>query len=99
MTNPKKTVLVEVMKATAAISVVDDYRSLGKLNLRELSLIGDEDGADKKDPKTDKSPVDQQPSTAADVFATTTDTSEAAVESTEPDAEQQLDTRLVDNSA
>ena len=45
--NPKKTILVEVMKATAAISVVEDYKLLGKLNLRELSMIGDDD--DKKD--------------------------------------------------
>ena len=40
--NPKKTVLVEVMKATAAIGVVEDYKLLGKLNLRELSMIGDD---------------------------------------------------------
>ena len=31
------------MKATAAISVVEDYKLLGKLNLRELSMIGDND--------------------------------------------------------
>lgn len=42
LNNPKKTVLVEVMKATAAISVVEDYKMLGKLNLRELSMIGDD---------------------------------------------------------
>ena len=96
MTNPKKTVLVEVMKATAAISVVDDYRSLGKLNLRELSLIGDEDdGGDKKVSKSDESPSDKQPSTVAHVAASTTDASEAAV-----DSEQQQDTvSKVDNSA
>ncbi|KAL3154495.1 hypothetical protein ABBQ32_013957 [Trebouxia sp. C0010 RCD-2024] len=47
LSNPKKTVLVEVMKATAAISVVEDYKLLGKLNLRELSMIGVE--VDKKD--------------------------------------------------
>ena len=35
------------MKATAAISVIEDYKLLGKLNLRELSMIGDDD--DKKD--------------------------------------------------
>ena len=34
--------MVEVMKATAAISVVEDYKALGKLNLRELSMIGDD---------------------------------------------------------
>ena len=42
LNNPKKTILVEVMKATAAISVVEDYKLLGKLNLRELSMIGDD---------------------------------------------------------
>ena len=31
------------MKATAAVSVVEDYKLLGKLNLRELSMIGDDD--------------------------------------------------------
>ena len=48
LSNPKKTVLVEVMKATAAISVVEDYKMLGKLNLRELSMIGDDDNDKEK---------------------------------------------------
>ena len=48
LNNPKKTILVEVMKATAAISVVEDYKLLGKLNLRELSMIGDDAAANGK---------------------------------------------------
>lgn len=55
--NPKKTILVEVMKATAAISVVEDYKLLGKLNLRELSMVGDDAVEDKatssKQPKAE----------------------------------------------
>ena len=45
--NPKKTIMVQVLKATAAISVLEDYKTLGKLNLRELSMIGDDDEEDK----------------------------------------------------
>ena len=48
LNNPKKTILVEVMKATAAISVVEDYKLLGKLNLRELSMIGNDAAANGK---------------------------------------------------
>lgn len=49
------------MKATAAISVVDDYKSLGKLNFRELSLIGDDQATDGKQAKQDSKPADAQP--------------------------------------
>lgn len=55
LNNPKKTILVEVMKATAAISVVEDYKMLGKLNLRELSMIGD-DAQDKTTAADSKQP-------------------------------------------
>lgn len=84
LTNPKKTVLVEVMKATAAISVVDDYKSLGKLNFRELSLVGDEDdAADKTDAKQDAAAAEDQPPAAG---AATTDATDAAAKTTEPEA-------------
>ena len=76
LSNPKKTVLVEVMKATAAISVVDDYKSLGKLNFRELSLIGDDqptDGKQAKQARQNAKPADAQP--AADAAAAEADTS------------------------
>ena len=52
------------MKATAAISVVEDYKLLGKLNLRELSMIGDDAAAD------GKSTGSKQPDTEASVDAT-----------------------------
>ena len=55
LNNPKKTILVEVMKATAAISVIEDYKLLGKLNLRELSMIGD-DAQDKTTAADSKQP-------------------------------------------
>lgn len=64
LNNPKKTILVEVMKATAAISVVEDYKLLGKLNLRELSMIGDDAGA------KGKSTGSKPPDTEASVDAT-----------------------------
>ncbi|DBB04027.1 hypothetical protein WJX77_007697 [Trebouxia sp. C0004] len=64
LNNPKKTILVEVMKATAAISVVEDYKLLGKLNLRELSMIGDDAAAD------GKSTGSKQPDAEASVGAT-----------------------------
>lgn len=40
---PQKTILAQVVKSAIAIGVVDDYNGLGKLNLRELSSIVDED--------------------------------------------------------
>ncbi len=64
LNNPKKTILVEVMKATAAISVVEDYKLLGKLNLRELSMIGNDAAADSK------STGSKQPDPEASVGAT-----------------------------
>lgn len=68
LSNPKKTVLVEVMKATAAISVVEDYKLLGKLNLRELSMIGDDD--DKKDATLSHAPEQpEEPVSAGDAIA------------------------------
>lgn len=64
LNNPKKTILVEVMKATAAISVVEDYKLLGKLNLRELSVIGDDAASN------GKTTGSKQPHTEASVDAT-----------------------------
>lgn len=75
--NPKKTILVEVMKATAAIGVVEDYKLLGKLNLRELSMIGDDsdkqgdnvsDATEQLEPKANASAAaeGQKPADSAD---------------------------------
>ena len=64
--NPKKTILVEVMKATAAISVVEDYKLLGKLNLRELSMIGDDDKKNEYGSNPSEQP---KPETAAEATA------------------------------
>lgn len=65
------------MKATAAISVVEDYKLLGKLNLRELSMIGDDndkqgedvsDATEQLQPKRAASPAaeGQVPADSAD---------------------------------
>ncbi len=72
LNNPKKTILVEVMKATAAISVVEDYKLLGKLNLRELSMIGDDAAAN------GKSTGSKQPDTQASVDAAAATSAELA---------------------
>lgn len=64
------------MKATAAIGVVEDYKLLGKLNLRELSMIGDD-----ADDKNDNVSKVQQPIPEVAAEAETTkgaDDSEAA---------------------
>ena len=74
LNNPKKTVLVEVMKATAALSVVEDYKMLGKLNLRQLSMIGDDDVDNKA---TTSKPVSKQPNAGAAPDATKSSLTEA----------------------
>lgn len=87
--NPKKTILVEVMKATAAISVVEDYKLLGKLNLRELSMIGDNDdktnkngsnAAEQPEPEATASAVTegQMPADSADQKPSSTQPSPAS---------------------
>lgn len=77
------------MKATAAISVVDDYKSLGKLNLRELSLVGDE--ADETSPKQNASAADKQPTTAAETTEAAASAPSSAAELDKTDTQQHQD--------
>ena len=83
--NPKKTILVEVMKATAAISVVEDYKLLGKLNLRELSMIGEDE--DKKDKNGSDAAAQPEPEPTASTVAegqTPADSADQQPSSTQP---------------
>ena len=80
--SPKKTVLVEVMKATAAIGVVEDYKLLGKLNLRELSMIGDDDADE--DSKASKQPTSEPASDAAAEVSTAIKEADAQLEQVAP---------------
>ena len=42
LTNADKTILVQLLKANAALSVVSNYKQLSKFNVRELSTSDDE---------------------------------------------------------
>ncbi len=42
LTNADKTILVQLLKANAALSVVSNYKQLSKYNVRELSTSDDE---------------------------------------------------------
>ena len=44
LSTPDKTIIVQLIKSFCAMSVVDEYKQLGKFNFRELSL-GEEDKA------------------------------------------------------
>ena len=52
LTNPTKTIMVNIVKSTCGVSVVDNFRELGRYNLRALAGQG-EAGVD-EEPKEKK---------------------------------------------
>jgi tRNA acetyltransferase TAN1 len=59
LNKPQKTILVNILKNTCGISVVNDYRDLGRFNIRALAGEGELTAAKEKSPTATADDADQ----------------------------------------